>query len=303
MGADLSVVLEPRCPDSDDPAMADFLRIAATICGTTWVELTLSPEGLAASRRYLRGTRGPRGAQFFIDAGERYSASISSGAPSEPPQDARDALGASLRQLLENRDLRIESALYRGVINTSTSAALVFGSEGEIIFANPPADRLLSLQTEDELMAETRGEPSQPLFSLLSSFVDRARGDSTEAEPWQGTLYLNDGRFMAYEVSRIRVPADFGSDAVLVIVRPFGSGSKARVESFANRHELSPRQREVVQLLVEGLTTIAMADALGISPHTVRDHLKHLYRKTGANSRGELLGLISRTSPAKAGVG
>jgi DNA-binding CsgD family transcriptional regulator len=39
-----------------------------------------------------------------------------------------------------------------------------------------------------------------------------------------------------------------------------------------------------------------MAEELGISPHTIRDHLKHLYRKTGTNGRNELLGLISRAS-------
>jgi DNA-binding CsgD family transcriptional regulator len=37
-----------------------------------------------------------------------------------------------------------------------------------------------------------------------------------------------------------------------------------------------------------------MAEELGISPHTVRDHLKHLYRKTDTKGRNELLGLISR---------
>jgi DNA-binding CsgD family transcriptional regulator len=39
-----------------------------------------------------------------------------------------------------------------------------------------------------------------------------------------------------------------------------------------------------------------MADELGISPHTIRDHLKNLYRKTGTKGRNELLGLISRAS-------
>jgi len=39
-----------------------------------------------------------------------------------------------------------------------------------------------------------------------------------------------------------------------------------------------------------------VADELGISPHTIRDHLKHLYRKTGTKGRNELLGLISRSN-------
>ena len=47
---------------------------------------------------------------------------------------------------------------------------------------------------------------------------------------------------------------------------------------------------------VSALTTVAMAEELGISPHTIRDHLKHLYRKTGTKGRNELFGLISRDS-------
>jgi DNA-binding CsgD family transcriptional regulator len=83
---------------------------------------------------------------------------------------------------------------------------------------------------------------------------------------------------------------------VLVILRPTESESDIRVQAFAASHNLSPREQEVLYLLGRGLTTAAMAEELGISPHTVRDHLKHLYRKTGTKGRSELLGLISRTS-------
>ncbi len=303
MGADLSVVLDARCPEADDPAVNDFLHLAGMLCDAQWVKLTLTPVGVGGWRSYVRGNQTEKTAVHTLDAGNEFTASIETESKKPPSRAAVSALEASLQQILQNQRLRIESALFRGVINTSSSAALVFGGEGEIIFANPPADRLLSLQTEDELMAETKGEPTQPLFTLLCCLVDRVRDPSNEDTVWNGTLYLADGRFMNCEVSKIHLPTDFGTGAVLVIVRSVGSGSKARVESFANRHDLSPRQREVVQLLVEGLTTVAMADALGISTHTVRDHLKHLYRKTGSNSRGELLGLVSRTAPAKASVG
>jgi DNA-binding CsgD family transcriptional regulator len=69
--------------------------------------------------------------------------------------------------------------------------------------------------------------------------------------------------------------------------------SKLCLESFCARHNLSPREEDVVRLLLEGLNTPAMADRLNISLHTVRDHLKRLYRKTGVRSRSELLSLVS----------
>jgi DNA-binding CsgD family transcriptional regulator len=85
-------------------------------------------------------------------------------------------------------------------------------------------------------------------------------------------------------------------NAVLVLLQPLESDAIARMQAFSSSYGLSPREQEVLGLLGRGLTTGAMAEELGISPHTVRDHLKHLYRKTGTKGRNELLGLISRAS-------
>ncbi|PAP76690.1 response regulator [Rubrivirga marina] len=49
---------------------------------------------------------------------------------------------------------------------------------------------------------------------------------------------------------------------------------------------LTDREREVLQLLVDGATKGAVADALFLSPHTVDVHVRNIYGKLQVHSRG-----------------
>lgn len=51
---------------------------------------------------------------------------------------------------------------------------------------------------------------------------------------------------------------------------------------------LSPAERNVVELLSEGLTNARIAEQLFISRYTVESHLKHIFTKLGATSRAEV---------------
>ena len=55
---------------------------------------------------------------------------------------------------------------------------------------------------------------------------------------------------------------------------------------------LSPRQRQIFDLLLDGRQNQEIGDALGISPRTVEVHVTNMLRKLGARSRVEL---VSRT--------
>ena len=51
---------------------------------------------------------------------------------------------------------------------------------------------------------------------------------------------------------------------------------------------LTDREREVLSLVGRGLRAREVADPLQISSHTVRDHLKSIYRKLDVSSRAEV---------------
>lgn len=52
---------------------------------------------------------------------------------------------------------------------------------------------------------------------------------------------------------------------------------------------LTPRQHQIVEGIVEGLSYKLIADKLMISTETVRDHIKKIYRKLQINSKAELI--------------
>jgi DNA-binding CsgD family transcriptional regulator len=53
-------------------------------------------------------------------------------------------------------------------------------------------------------------------------------------------------------------------------------------------HGLTPREREIAQLLTRGATNDQIARALWISRHTVKDHVKAIYTKLAVRTRAEL---------------
>jgi len=50
---------------------------------------------------------------------------------------------------------------------------------------------------------------------------------------------------------------------------------------------LTRREAEVLELLARGWTNKEIAERLVLSPHTVRTHLEHSFRKLGVNTRTE----------------
>lgn len=70
---------------------------------------------------------------------------------------------------------------------------------------------------------------------------------------------------------------------------PFLQGAEA-CGAFA---KLTPRERDVCDLLRAGVPLKRIHARIGISPHTARNHTKHIFRKLGVRSQIELVHLLN----------
>ena len=96
-----------------------------------------------------------------------------------------------------------------------------------------------------------------------------------------------DGRWLVLHGATM-LPAD--ADRVAVILAP---AHPSRIHPLLESvYGLTNREREVTRLVLEGCTTREIADTLVLSPHTVQQHLKSIFDRTGVRSRRELVAKV-----------
>ena len=66
---------------------------------------------------------------------------------------------------------------------------------------------------------------------------------------------------------------------------PLGLTALALLSPATDLHGLTPREMEVLGLLVEGCSNQEIARTLVVAPRTVATHLEHILRKLGAPTR------------------
>jgi DNA-binding CsgD family transcriptional regulator len=88
-----------------------------------------------------------------------------------------------------------------------------------------------------------------------------------------------------------RTYQDFGERdrAVLDLLFPhlaqFRRRAAVRAPANPDADQLTPREREILELVAEGRTNADVAKLLWLSPGTVRKHLENAYEKLGVHTR------------------
>jgi DNA-binding CsgD family transcriptional regulator len=163
-------------------------------------------------------------------------------------------------------------------------AVVILGSDGEIESITPEAREWLA-----ELVAGSAtgmAPVPEPVYVVAGRARAARAGLSTEPAGAQlrtvtrGWLHLH----------ATCLEGGQAGDSVAVVITP--ARAPELMPLLALGYRLTQREQEVLQFLARGMSTAEITHQLGISPHTVRDHIKSLFGKVGVRSRPELLARI-----------
>lgn len=78
---------------------------------------------------------------------------------------------------------------------------------------------------------------------------------------------------------------------------PTDIGTDRAIDNLCERYQLSPREKDVLELLLQGHTNVQIAEHLFISVNTAKTHISNIYEKVGVKRRYELLARFQHTPP------
>lgn len=165
----------------------------------------------------------------------------------------------------------------------------VVGADGRLEALNGTAELLLP-----RLLAGGRSlSEGSPLRYLAGLLARALRGDEEAAVPAVVAVDAMAGR--AYRLTAERMKSTDGAPRGMVLIQPVRPAE--RMDAFL-RLGLTGREVEIARAVVRGEGTKRIAAELGISPHTVRHHVRHVLGKVGVGSRRELVACLVGSRPA-----
>ena len=113
--------------------------------------------------------------------------------------------------------------------------------------------------------------------------------DGVDAHPAFARTHLADGFWLALRAARLSSDQPLAERAATIVVTIEEASASERLELFGRALGLSVREYELLGLLATGSDTRSMARQMSLSEHTIQDHLKSIFAKTGAHDRVTVL--------------
>jgi DNA-binding CsgD family transcriptional regulator len=162
---------------------------------------------------------------------------------------------------------------------------LVLDEEWNVESLTPGAEQWLAELPDGDW--EGRGKLPSAVIAVAGRALRTAGGDQTPGEVALARVLSTEGRWILLHGAPLVAG---GSRRVAVIAE---AAHPARITPLLMRaYALTDREQDVTRLVLCGDSTAEIAQRLSVSPHTVQQHLKSVFEKTGVRSRRELVGKV-----------
>ncbi len=187
----------------------------------------------------------------------------------------------------DNPPQHVREARLRSLVNLATTPMLVFDHDRRYVEVNDTAAEVMGAPREEILGRRiddfTAGEGGFDLERLWARFMEDGRVNGSypirrldgQVKPvvYAATANVVPGRHMAIFANG----KNGGSSQTTPPATPPGAPRSAS--------SLTPREREILQLMSEGLPNKTIASRLSISERTVTTHVANIYAKLHVNNR------------------
>ncbi len=169
---------------------------------------------------------------------------------------------------------------------TEAPGLIVIREKGEVESLTPGVERWLAELPDGDW--ETAGRlPAAVLAVAGRARRTAAAQDDSPGEIAFARVLSRSGRWIVLHGASL---VSDGRRRIAVIVEP---AHPARITPLLMAaYGLTEREQELTRRVLQGDSTAQIAEHLVLSPHTVQEHLKHIFEKTGVRNRRDLVGKV-----------
>ncbi len=161
---------------------------------------------------------------------------------------------------------------------------VVLAEDGEVESTTPGVERCLSDLPDGDMDA---GRLPSAVHAVAARALRTAESHDDPGEVALARVLSRSGTWIVLHGTSLVAS---GSRRAAVIVEP---AHPARITPLLmSAYGLTGREQEVTRGVLRGDSTAQIAERLVVSPHTVQEHLKKVFEKTGVRSRRELVGKV-----------
>jgi len=177
----------------------------------------------------------------------------------------------------------------------SIPGVLLFSGSGDVLFMNAEAETLSRQIMGDAYDAEARGVWPADVLELCESLRTLLANPENQLVEGQHELRRVTGDVKSPVLLRgfpLAAHTEKDEACMLIIMEKIGRERRMVSTQAKEQYRLTSREVEIVKYISEGWTNKEIARHLEISEHTVKEHVRHLLKKTKTTTRTGILAQI-----------